>query len=137
MNEVAEQSPHWSSRWRWVIWLLFVLAWSTALLVPDPVGFVFGHGDGSLDIPDDVKFLMAKSLHVTAYALAAILTGSLHAPGRWRWVLLAFWSLHACGTEIGQLFVPTRTGSVRDVVLDHVGLLIGLALSWRWWRSGS
>ena len=78
---------------------------------------------------------------ITAYAVAAILTGWLHAPGSWRWFLLAFWFFHAGATEFGQLFVPGRSGSLRDVALDHIGLLIGLAISWRWcadssrWRS--
>jgi VanZ family protein len=50
-------------------------------------------------------------------------------------VLLVFWFLHADATEVGQRFVPGRTGSLRDVALDHCGLLIGVALSWRWWRA--
>ena len=49
-------------------------------------------------------------------------------------LLLAFLSLHAFGTEFLQQFVPERGPSLVDVGIDHVGLAIGLAASWRWWR---
>jgi VanZ family protein len=120
--------------WRWAIWLFFVTAWSTALLVPDPVGFFLRYTRDVVEIPENAPFWMAKSLHIAAYAMAAVLTGWLHTSNRWRWLLLAFWSFHACATEYGQTFVPGRTGSVRDVAIDHVGLAIGLSVSWRWWR---
>jgi len=47
--------------------------------------------------------------------------------------LLAFLSLHAAGTEYLQQFVPGRTGLISDVVIDHIGLLLGLALTWKHW----
>jgi VanZ family protein len=136
-TEIARQEHGTLWDWRWPIWGIYTVAWSMALLVPNPVYLVLSHGPGGKKIDPALEwglFLFAKTLHVMAYALAAVLTGWLRAPGRWRWVLLAFWSLHACGTEFGQLFVPTRTGSLRDVGLDHLGLLIGVALTWRWWR---
>ncbi len=52
---------------------------------------------------------------------------------RWRWLLLAFLSLHAVGTEFFQQFVPGRTGKLTDVVIDHAGMLLGLALTWKRW----
>lgn len=121
--------------WRWFVWFAFLLLWSAALLFPDPFDPFQRYVLGGQELSEDTSFLMAKSLHITAYAFAAILTGWLRAPGIWRWVLLAFWSFHAAATEVGQLFVPGRHGSLRDVGLDHLGLLIGLAISWRWWRS--
>jgi len=120
---------------RWAIWFAFLVAWSVALLVPDPIGWLLRHKPDSLELPHQTTFLMAKTLHVTAYAVAAVLTGWLRAPGPWRWVLLVFWFLHADATEVGQRFVPGRSGSLRDVALDHLGLLIGVALSWHWWRA--
>jgi VanZ family protein len=123
-----------TARWRWVVWVAFLCVWSVALLVPDPIGFLLAYKPKGIKVTHEMTFLMAKTLHVTAYAIAAILTGWLRAPGSWRWVLLAFWFVHAGATEIGQLFVPGRTGSLRDVGLDHFGLIIGVAISWRWWR---
>jgi hypothetical protein len=121
--------------WRWAVWIAFTLLWSTALLVPDPIAFLRKHAPSGVGFSDDLTFWMAKTLHVTAYAAAAILTGWLRAPSPWRWLLLIFWFLHADATELGQLLVPGRHGSLRDVTLDHFGLILGLALSWRWWRS--
>lgn len=133
MNDHWQPRESFATPVRWAIWLAFLVIWSTALLVPDPIGFLLRHEPQSLELPHRTTFLMAKTLHVTAYGLAAILTGWLRAPGRWRWFLLGFWFVHAGATEVGQLFVPGRTGSVRDVALDHLGLSIGVALSWRWW----
>jgi hypothetical protein len=125
--------------WRWVVWFAFLLAWSAALLAPQSVLLAFLGGNGDDAKPVHVRildsFLFAKGLHVSAYALAAILSGWLRVAGRWRWALLAFLSAHAFGTEFFQQFVPGRHGSLRDVGLDHLGLLIGVALSWRWWRG--
>jgi VanZ family protein len=137
MNDSWKHKPESLTLLRWAFWFGFLVLWSTALLVPDPIGFLLQHKPDSLELPHRTTFLMAKTLHVVAYATAAVLTGWLRAPGAWRWVLLGFWTLHADLTEVGQLFVPGRTGSPVDVAIDHFGLLIGLALSWRWWRSGS
>ena len=126
-----------TAKWRWVVWVAFLLLWSTALLVPDPVCFLLKYKPNNVQLTHETTFYMAKSLHVAAYATAAVLTGWLRAPGLWRWALLAFWFLHAVATEVGQLYVPGRSGSPRDVALDHLGLFIGLVLSWRWWRSAA
>ena len=126
------------SRWRWPVWLLFVLAWSAALLVPNPVVLWLGHSNGAGKPHPQLQLalhLFSKSVHVCAYALAAGLTAWLRVAGRWRWALLAFWSVHAFATEFLQQFVPTRGASLYDVCLDHIGLLIGVALTWRWWRD--
>ena len=133
MNDHWQPKANRATPLRWVVWFAFLVTWSVALLVPDPIGWVLRHKPDSLELPHQTTFLMAKTLHLTAYALAAILTGWLRAPGSWRWVLLVFWFLHADATEVGQRFVPGRSGSLRDVALDHLGLLIGIALSWRWW----
>jgi len=122
-------------RGRWFVWFAFLILWSVALLMPNPIDPFNRYVLGGRELSHEITFLMAKSLHVCAYAAAAILTGWLRVPGPRRWWLLAFWSFHAAATEVGQLFVPGRTGSIRDVALDHLGLLIGLAISWRWWRS--
>jgi VanZ family protein len=121
---------------RWSVWVAFLLFWSTALLVPNPLAPFNQYVLGGQELPEDTSFLMAKSLHVAAYATAAILTGWLGVGSSWRWWLLAFWFVHAGATEWGQTFVPPRTGSLRDVALNLCGLIIGWALSRRWSRRG-
>jgi VanZ family protein len=112
---------------RWLLWLLPLAAWTTALLTPQPVQLA------DAVLPDSLQFPSFKLLHVGAYAVLAVLAGWLRAPPRVRWLLLVFLSAHAMGTEYFQRFVPLRTPSWGDVGWDHLGLLLGLALSWKWW----
>ena len=82
-------------------------------------------------------FLLSKLFHVSDYALMAVLTAWLPAPRRLRGLLLLFLSAHAMGTEFVQQLVATtwkRTGTWHDIGLDHVGIALGLALTWKWWR---
>jgi VanZ family protein len=118
-------------RWRWLVWGVYVLLWTTALVLP-------GGAVESLSgvIPREEKFLLAKIGHVCAYALMTILSGWLRVPVRFRLLLLFFLMAHAGATEWIQLHVPNRGGSVEDVVLDHLGIGAGLIVSWKWWSQG-
>lgn len=111
-------------------WCVCVALWTAALLTTTPVRM------GEAVTPAVMHFPAAKCLHISAYAFLTMYVSWLPLR-RWRWVLLAFLSLHAAGTEFCQLFVPGRHGTVGDVAIDHIGLLLGLALNWkRWaWRS--
>ena len=52
----------------------------------------------------------------------------------WRWrhagltLLIVF--LYAATDELHQLFVPTREGTIRDVLIDTTGAAIGLFVVW-------
>jgi len=113
---------------RWLIWVIFLVGWSTLLLMPDAscVAEPF--------VPEKAFYSIAKTLHVSAYLGLAVLTGWLLVPQRARWFLLLFMSLHAFCSEGLQRFIPGRTGSITDVGFDHLGLYLGLLVSWRWWR---
>ena len=115
---------------RWILWLVYLVAWSAALLTPFPDVLA----DATLPAP--THFRAAKTLHVAAYALLTVLTGWLRLPAPYRWYMLLLISAHAFGTEFLQQFVPLRGPSLRDVGLDHLGLLLGVFLSWPWWWSG-
>jgi VanZ family protein len=116
---------------RWLIWIVFLTAWTVALLTPQPVQF-------ARDVlPQENAIYYSKSLHVAAYMVLAVLTGWLQVTYRVRWICLAFLSFHAFATEFLQQFVPSRSGSLRDVALDHVGLALGLILTIPWWRPAS
>jgi VanZ family protein len=112
---------------RWLIWLFFLTAWTIALLVPIP-DTPMPVGDGP-----DLKWLIGKPLHVSAYAFLTILAAWLPIRGRWR-LLMPLLLVHAGATEFLQNFVE-RTGSVRDVLLDWLGISLGLVITWRWWRG--
>jgi VanZ family protein len=77
---------------------------------------------------------------VTEYAvLALLLWRVLRRPAApdvpsWRWshagLALALAALYAATDEFHQTFVPSRQGSVWDVLLDTTGAAIGLLCLW-------
>ncbi|MCI0378170.1 MAG: VanZ family protein [Gemmataceae bacterium] len=116
------------SKRRWLLWSLYVALWTVALLLPPEVPeAIVNH-----EIIRDRKFLIGKTVHIVAYAMMTILAGWLHAPPRWRLVLLAFLLIHPTVTELLQREVD-RTGLLEDVALDQIGVALGLAVSWKRW----
>jgi hypothetical protein len=111
---------------RGLIWSVYLIIWTIGLLVPMPEET--GHGLS-------LKFIAAKILHVVAYAGLACLSGWLRIPCRWRWLVLFVIMAHAPATELLQLNIRGRTGTLRDVGLDHLGIGLGLLLTWRWWSQ--
>ncbi|MFA5786778.1 MAG: VanZ family protein [Actinomycetota bacterium] len=84
------------------------------------------------------RFVLAKSVHITEYALLALALlrafrywGS-HHPAR---PALGVGLLYAALDEVHQATVAGRHPSPIDVIVfDFAGLLLGLALA-AWWRS--
>ncbi|MBI3956313.1 VanZ family protein [Candidatus Gottesmanbacteria bacterium] len=83
--------------------------------------FLFS-GRESMQVSDTqlINFLFFKTLHVIEYAILFILY--VRAVGR-RNITVAFLLtlLYAVTDEIHQLFVPTREGRTRDVIIDAIG----------------
>jgi VanZ family protein len=117
--------------WRWWLWLVYVLAWTGALLMPFP------GGSSIADLEFNLRFFIGKTLHVSAYAVLAALTAWLRAPMRWRFLLMFFLMVHATLTEVLQYTIESlgRSGELLDVALDHAGIAIGMLLTWRWWAE--
>lgn len=119
------------SRYRaawWLAWTVYGVVWSILLLTTFPLTV------RDAVVPQPFAFSSGKVLHVTAYAVFAVLTAWLPAPRPWRWALLGLLSLHAFGTEFLQQFVG-RGSSWTDVGLDHLGLVVGVLLTWKTWRG--
>ncbi len=91
-----------------------------------------------------IVFIARKCCHLAEYAVLALLvwralnrfTNHL-APWSWPKVggtlLIVF--LYASSDEFHQIFVPTRTPAIHDVVIDTIGGAIGLFALWlvgRW-----
>lgn len=133
MDGNMQTSPSWlpglPRGLRWSVWGLYVALWSLALLTPYPADV------NQAVLPATWREPAAKALHVGAYALLAILSAWLRVPWRQRWLLLAFLSFHAAGTEFGQLFVPRRHASLRDVGFDHIGIVWGVIVTFGWWMT--
>jgi VanZ family protein len=121
--------PSRKRRLLWVAWVLFLIVWTFALTTPYPVRA------SKATLAPETGFTASKALHVVGYASFSVLSSWLRVPGRWRWGLLAFLSLHAGVTEIIQTLVPDRHGQWTDVTLNHFGLYLGVLIGWRWWRA--
>jgi hypothetical protein len=126
--------PTVPTSWRWCLWLLYVVAWTTALLVPVPTQEAHWT---IADLQVDVKFLFAKMVHISAYAVLAGLTGWVRAPMRLRFLLMFFVMAHASTTELLQYWLEFlgRSGELFDVGLDHCGIALGTLLTWKWWTA--
>jgi len=119
---------------RWLVWTLFCVAWTTALVAPVPSTDELPLGE----LLATRRVLVAKAVHVVAYAIFTMLSGWLPVEPRWRLLLMYLLMLHAVATEFIQLHLSYRSGTLGDVLWDHLGIAIGFGLSWRWWlREGS
>src|SRR5207302_9001093 len=123
-----------SDEWRWCFWGLYALAWTAALVMPVPISGDWRAGVGEIEI--NLKYFVAKSVHLGAYALFTVLTGWLRAPVRLRFLLMFLLAAHATVTELIQeatFEIAGRTGELHDVGFDHLGIAVGVMLSWKWW----
>jgi len=122
-----------SARVRWLVWTLFTIAWTVALLLPRPPV-----DTRSLDVQissaQEPVLPFGKLVHLAAYAVFAMLSGWLRV--RRRWLLLGFLLAHATLTEYAQTLLPTgRSGQWRDVAFNGAGIVLGVLLTSRWWRK--
>jgi hypothetical protein len=119
---------------RWLIWTAVVIVWTVGLEwpVPDP-----GHGPAREFILT-YKYVVGKSLHVAVYALLAVLSAWVPTTARYRWLMMFFLMGHAWGTEMLQETLEEwcyRGGSLSDVGFDLIGIVAGVAVSWKWWTK--
>ncbi len=85
-----------------------------------------------------------KTCHLTEYAvLAWLFWRAIRRPVRndprpWNWaeagLALAVVFAYAASDELHQVFVPTRTAMVSDVLIDTSGGAVGLLLLWLRWK---
>jgi len=105
--------------------------------------WLFPHISG--DTVDWVVFLARKCAHVTEYSILALLLWRAFRrpdkirPRPWSWreagLVLVVVAAYSATDEFHQIFVPTRTPAVHDVVIDTLGGAAGLFLLWlvgRW-----
>lgn len=110
-----------------VLWLLGVIVLTIGLLTTEAA-----QATGEV-VPEEMSFGVSKTVHVLAYLCLTVLL----ALSRWPLPValggLALLVAHAGLTECLQTFIPLRSGSVRDVGLDCLGILLGLVLTCRIW----
>ena len=83
---------------------------------------------------DLLTFLVRKSAHITAYFILGVLTYNvirLHRLStRWHIAIsIAVVVLYAISDELHQLFVPGRSGEVRDVIIDSTAGICGILIA--------
>lgn len=109
-----------------------VLRWFSSNLSPAAIqGFIF---------------VLRKCAHLTEYAILAVLilrglrSAGLNRERAWSWRLarlaMCLAALYAATDELHQAFVPSRTGSAIDVLIDGAGAILGVIALHRWgiWR---
>ena len=104
------------------------------LLTPDQASAL------NADAIGKTNFLIRKCAHLTEYAILALLTARAIQLGqeRLKWQAfvgsLALCAGYACLDEFHQSFVPGRTASIHDVLIDTVGATFALTLMLLWFR---
>lgn len=83
----------------------------------------FLSGRSSVQVAEEplINFLFFKTLHVIEYA---ILFALYYRALKNKTAALLLTLLYAVTDEIHQLFVPTREGRLRDVIIDAIGATI-------------
>jgi hypothetical protein len=104
--------------------------WTWKLVSPNPAPEAVRAALADLDL----AFAVAKTLHLSGYALLALLAATLPVPRRWRAFLVGLLALHGVATEVAQTFVPNRTGKASDVLIDWVGVALGALAAQFWTR---
>ena len=127
-----------------VVWAAAIFVASTSALSAENTGaalaavinVVVGHPLPTSQF-NVIHFLVRKAGHLTEYAiLSALLFRAFRGEQRgWqlRWALyaIAFAALYAATDEFHQSFVPGRTPSVWDVLIDTAGASIAQVLFFR------
>jgi len=82
-----------------------------------------------------IHFIVRKAGHFTEYAILALLAArALRTSSnqilreRWFWISLVFVIVYSLSDEFHQSFVPTRTASIYDSMIDAFGGLTMLTL---------
>src|SRR2546425_86976 len=82
-----------------------------------------------------IHFLIRKAGHVSEYAILALLAARAFNSStrellrkRWFWASLLLVVIYALSDEIHQSFVPSRTASIYDSMIDTLGGVTALAL---------
>ena len=122
-----------------VFWMavIFTLSHQPAAVSSGQSGAIVGHLQQAMPGVSTaiLTFLVRKSAHIIAYFVLGILMyRALRITiRRWRTRTVASFaflscSLYAVTDEIHQLFVPGRSGELRDVMIDSIAALVGVGL---------
>jgi hypothetical protein len=127
MDGISVPNANGRQRVIWLLWMLAVGLWTTALLTTFPVQVK------DAVFPPEAGYGAAKTLHVSAYAFLAGTAAWLLPGTRFRVMPVLFLSFHAFATEFLQTLTESRHGCLTDVGFNHVGIALGVLLTaWKW-----
>lgn len=105
----------------------FVLRWLPLILWMVAIFVISDRPKGTIPDYGELDFLVKKGGHLLGYCLLAILT---RRAGFTTASTIAFVLAYALSDELHQRYVPGRTGSVEDILIDLLGALLGLLGLW-------
>ena len=90
--------------------------------------------DSDKNMVDNIEHIVRKFAHFSMYFIGGMLffnLSDLYEINLKNKILYSqiFGTFYAITDEFHQLFVPGRSGEIRDVILDSCGVLLGIALS--------
>ena len=145
---ITHGSGSWSSRVSrygpLVAWAMLIFIGSGNVLSAEHTSIVLPllkwlFPSASREFLSTAHFLIRKAGHLTEYAILASLAArafrhSWHQALRrhWFWLSLLLAIAYSLSDEFHQSFVPSRTASIYDCMIDTTGGLIGLAIV-GWW----
>ena len=144
-----ELNRSWRERvWRYgplLLWMALIFFFSTGELSASNTSRIVrplilwlypGTSEETLDL---VHFFVRKAGHFTEYAILALLAAraflsTSQQPLRRHWFIVSLLVvvLYALSDEFHQTFVPSRTGSIYDSLIDMTGGLTALLLLTLW-----
>ena len=128
---------------RWalvVLWMVLIfylshqVADDSAGLSGDLTEIIIGNIEKitSVDVDSDLfHHLVRKNAHFFAYFILSVLTlNALKWSGvtgtRWMGMAFLICVLYAVTDEVHQLFIPGRSGELKDIFIDSAGALVGI-----------
>jgi len=150
---VAEKGSRLRNWLMVVLWMAVIFAGSSEFFSSQRTSRVIGPllrwfiADVSDETIRAVQMFVRKGCHLGEYAVLALLLWRAvrrpYAGGTrpWSWreaaYVLAGAGLYAVTDELHQSLIPSRAGTMSDVLLDLLGVIIGLGLLWGYgrWRK--
>ncbi len=116
---------------------LGVTYWLPPVLLMGLIFYLSSRSAFAVSPKDWLNFLFFKSMHFLEYTLLFILfyralKNTVNKNDRffWGWCSVVLSFLWAVIDEIHQLYIPTRQGSLRDILIDTLGISFGLICLW-------
>src|SRR3989344_3715227 len=114
-----------------------VIYWLPSVLWMGMIFFLSSRASVRVSDTQAIQFLFFKALHVVEYAilytlLFRALKNTYPAP-LWqnRYNAFLFAVVYGMTDEVHQMFVPTREGAFRDVIIDTLGISLAAISLWK------